>query len=430
LDKITGMPTGTRHVGLRASAFLSVLAFSGALKTHGEKGKIKALYVTSSFPKDTMPIDVMVEHQLKILGGPSVELTAVVFDNQPPWLTSSDPSAWPETFEMQRRGLRKLQEGKASKKLPRVTVKGMDYADIDDAAFLAPFFSVNFTGGTGAELAQKSLMQIYGNESEHSRQQLSNFYAMTSFMKECMLPEHDDVDLCLYFDPDMLMHGNNTSILELATATFEDKPEFVVVSPPFGCLQGPPDQVKKDPLTGACRSHSAVVSSRHVIAQRQRLVARMPITLQPNTIGKTFWEVTMTAALGPTGRGQMSCGQEFFIVHPPSRFQPHQTMSLRELLKMLVPESTRCFAPGVCSAEEQLNLGTRELVRRFEAGMLVANKSTLYNKGCGCCADMMPSAEHVSAGLAFYEPRGEPQSDRLRSEANDASFEWVVRCTQ
>jgi len=241
------------------------------------------------------------------------------------------------------------------------------------------------------------------------------------------MPEHDDVDLCLYFDPDMLMHGNNTGILELATATFEDKPEFVVVSPPFGCSHG-----KKDPLTGACWSQSAIVSSRHVIAQRQRLVARMPITLQPNTIGGNYWEVSMTQALGPTGRGQISCGQEFFIVHPPSRFQPHQTMSLRELLKMLVPEGTMCFAPGVCSAEEQLNLGTRELVRRFEAGMLgrLVNKGTLYNKGCGCCADMMPSAEHLSAGLAFYEPRGELQSDRLRSEANDASFDWVVRCTQ
>jgi len=419
---------------LQASAFLSVLAFSGALKTHGgEKKKIKALYVTSSIPKDTMPIDVMVEHQLKVLGGPSVELRAVVFDNQPPWLTSSDPNARPETFEMQRRGLRKLQEmqrhgkgrGKVSEKLPYVTVKGMDYAYIDDAAFLAPFFSVNFTDGTGAELAQKSLMQMYRNNSEHQRQMLSNFFAMTNFMKECLMPEHDDVDLCLYFDPDMLMHGNNTGILELATATFEDKPEFVVVSPPFGCSHG-----KKDPLTGACWSHSAIVSSRHVIAQRQRLVARMPITLQPNTIGGNYWEVTMTQALGPTGRGQISCGQEFFIVHPPSRFQPHQTMSLRELLKMLVPEGTMCFAPGVCSAEEQLNLGTRELVRRFEAGMLVANKGTLYNKGCGCCADMMPSAEHLSAGLAFYEPRGELQSDRLRSEANDASFDWVVRCTQ
>jgi len=260
-------------------------------------------------------------------------------------------------------------------------------------------------------------------------QMLSNFYAMTNFMKECMLPEHDDVDLCLYFDPDMLMHGNNTGILELATASFEVERELVFVSPAFGCFHagGGSKWSAKDPLTGACPSKPAMVSSRHVIAQRQRLVARMPFTLQPGNIGMNYWEVAMTAALRPTrGQGQLLCGQEFFIVHPPSRYQKNKnnTMSLRELLKMLVPETSCALAPDVCSAEKQLTLGTRELVRRFEAGMMVVNKDTLYNKGCGCCADMMPDAERVLAGEAFRQ-----QSDRLRSEANDASFDWVVRCT-
>jgi hypothetical protein len=451
------MPLGTSHAGLRAGAFLSVLASSGALKAHAQQGgKIKALYVTSSFPKDTMPIDVMVEHQLKTLGGPNVELRAVVFDNQPPWLNASELNAWPKTFEMQSRGLkklddsgslfssrslfrrlqdsgsffRKLHEGKISEKQPRVTVKAMDYASIDDPAFLAPFFSVNFTDWSGAELPQKSLQEMYGTSGERA-QMLSNFFAMTNFMKECMRPEHNDVDLCLYFDPDMLMYGNDTGILELATATFEDDPELVVLSPPFGCFQE--RWWKKDPMTGACPSRSAIVSSRHVIAQRRRLMAKMPIAVQPKDIGSNYWEVTMTEALGRASRGQLLCGQEFFVVHPPSRYQKNkkdQTMPLRKLLKLLVPKEAMCFVPGTCSAEVQATLGTKELVRRFEAGMMVASKETLYNKGCGCCADMMPSAERISAGEAFYQPRGDLESDRLGNEANDAAFEWVVKCTQ
>ncbi|CAK0838864.1 unnamed protein product [Prorocentrum cordatum] len=391
---ITGMPLGTHNDGRRAGAFFSVLACAGALKAPVQQRNIKALYVTSSFPKDTMPIDVMVEHQLKTLGGPNVELRAVVFDNTPPWLSDADLIAWPKTFEMQRRGLEKLHKGKVSAKLPRVTVKPMDYEAVDDPAFLAPFFHVDAMDKTGAVLAQKSLRSMFGTTGEHA-QMLSNFFAMTHFMRECMSPENDDVDLCLYFDPDMLMYGNTTGILELATATFEDNPELVVVSPPFGCYRD--RWVKKDPVSGACPSRSAIVSSRHVIAQRRRLVPKMPITVP--SIGKSYWEGVMTEALGRAGRGQILCGQEFFIVHPPSRYQKNkrnQTMPLMQLLRLLVPpEAAMCSEPGACSAEVQATLGTKELVRRFEAGRIVADKQTLYNKGCGCCADMMPSAERI-----------------------------------
>jgi hypothetical protein len=421
------MPLGAFHVGLRAGAFLSGLACADALTTHVQEGNIKALYVTSSFPTDTMPIDVIVEHQLKALDGPNVELRGVVFDNRPPWLNTADVSVR-EASQMQQRGLKNLQEGEVSKKLPHLTVKTMDYAGIDDLAFLPPVFDVNFADGV-----QKSLRQIFGTTGESDgipkTQIMSNFFAMTHFMKECMRPEHNDVDLCLWFDPDMLMYRNNTGILELATDIFESNPEFVVVAPPFGCMQH-----DRNPTTGTCPSQSFAVSSRHVIAQRQRFVARMPITLHTEgkrPIGTSWWEVMMSDVLGRAERGQILCGQEFFIVHPPSRYQPENTMSLRNLLRLLVPESATCSPPGECSAEAEAVLGTRELVRRFEAGRLVANRKTLLNQPCHCCADMMPSAERVIAGQAFYEPRWNAvQLDGIRTKANDAAFDWVVKCTQ
>jgi len=421
----------------RAGALLSCLAWAGALKTHvQEERKIKALYVTSSFPKDTMPIDVMVQHQLNTLGGPNVELRAVVFDNQPPWLETSDFRA---SFDMQRRGLKKLSEGRDG--APRVTVKAMDYADIEDPEFLAPFFNVNYKDASGSRLPQKSLRDIYGFRGERS-QMLSNFFAMTSFMKECLRPEHKDVDLCVYFDPDMLLYQNSSNILELATTTFEDDPEYVVLSPPLGCFQT--DWWQKDKVTGACMSRPAIVSSRHVIADRRRLKARLPIQVRPNDIGKNYWEVTMTESLDKLDRGQILCGQEFFVVHPPSRYQANQEaakyfegkthMSLRDLLAQLTPHK-RCSGETIeetCSPEVQVALGTHELVRRFEAGTFAANKATLYNQGCGCCADMVPSAQRVRAGEAFFQPRGSLEYDAgaFRVEANDAAFEWVVKCTQ
>jgi hypothetical protein len=428
-DRTTNMPLGISHVGLRAGVLTSALACVGALMTHAQEGKIKALYVTSSFPTDTMPIDVILEHHLKTLGGPNVELKAVVFDNRPPWLNTADVYV-NAASEMQHRGLKKLQEGEVSEKLPHVTVKTMDYAGIDDLAFLPPVFDVHFADGV-----QKNLRQMFGTSGEHA-QILSNFFAMTHFMKECMRPEHDNVDLCLYFDPDMLMYRNNTGILELATATFESNPELVVVSPPFGCYKE--KFWRMDPATGECPSRSFIVSSRHVVAQRRRLVAKMPIKLQPGGpmgIGKPYWEMTMSDVLGRAERGQILCGQEFFIAHPPSRYQPkNKTMPLKNLLKLLVPESAAresCSPPGECSFEAVAVLGTQELVRRFEAGMLVANKKTLLNKGCGCCADMMPSSERISAGQAFYEPRWDAaESDVFRTEANDAAFDWVVKCKQ
>jgi hypothetical protein len=423
-------------LGRRAGALLSGLACAGALKTHAqEERKIKALYVTSSFPKDTMPIDVMVHHQLNTLSGPNVELRAVVFDNQPPWLEVSDFKA---SYRMQHQGLKRLQEGRIEK-LPKVTVKAMDYAGIDDPNFLAPFFDVDFRDASGSRLAQKSLSEMYGTAGERA-QMLSNFFAMTSFMEECARPEHKDVDLCVYFDPDMLMYQNSSNILELATTTFEDDPEFAVLSPPLGCFQA--KWWQKDKVSGACASRPAIVSSRHVIADRKRLLSQLPITVRPNDIGKNYWEVTMTEAMGRAGRGQILCGQEFFVVHPPSRYQKNQKaatitggeapMTLREMLAQLTPRS-RCSGATpeeTCSAEAQAALGTRELVRRFEAGMLIASKETLYNQGCGCCADMMPSAGRIKAGEAFFQPRGALEYDMSKNEANDAAFEWVVRCTQ
>jgi hypothetical protein len=372
----------------------------------------------------------MVEHQLKTLSGPNVELRAVVFDNQPPWLNMPAVS---ESWDMQHRGLLKLYQGQVSKKLPSLTVKAMDYADIDDPAFLAPLFDVNLTDKRGNKLEQMSLRQLYGLKGERA-QMLSNFFAMSSFMKECMSPEHDDVDLCVYFDPDMLMYKNGTGILKLATATFEENPELVVVSPPYGCFQKTWWQKKS--AYGACPTSRQIVSSRHVIAHRRRLLARMPMALQLGDIGKQYWEVSMTEALGHHGRGQILCGQEFFIVHPPSRYQKNKnnTMSLTGLLKEMVPELARCSESRTCSPVVEASLGTRELVRRFEAGMMTADKESLYNKGCGCCADMMPSTQRVRAGEAFYQPREEMESllesESFKSAANDAAFEWVARCMQ
>jgi len=423
--------------GRRAGALLCGLACAGALKTHvKEERKLKALYVTSSFPKDTMPIDVMVQHQLRSLSGPNVELRAVVFDNQPPWL---EPSEFKGAYDLQHRGLLKLHQGRVDEGLPQVTVKAMDYAGVDEPGYLAPFFDVNWHDVNGNRLPQRSLREMYGTKGERA-QMLSNFFAMSSFMKECMRPEHDDVDLCVYFDPDMLMYENTTGILELATATFEENPGFVVLSPPYGCFSLKAWN-RKNRWNGACPSKSAIVSSRHVIADRKRLMSQLPIAVRSNNIGKNYWEVTMTESMTRQSRGQILCGQEFFVVHPPSRYQQspkaanltggRAPMTLREMLAELVPKS-RCSGltpEETCSAEARAAIGTHELVRRFEAGRLVANKETLYNQGCGCCADMMPSAERIGAGEAFFQPRGETwESEGLRSEANDASFDWVVKC--
>jgi len=350
----------------------------------------------------------------------------VVFDNQPPWV---DRAAVIESFDMQHTGLMKLWWGRVSKRMPKVTVKSMDYADIDDPAWLAPVFDVNFTHRDGTKYGQLSLRQLYGTVGERA-QMLSNFFAMTSFLKECMLPEHNDVDLCVYLDPDMLMYKNSTGILELATASFEENPALVVVSPPYGCFQQKWWQ-KKGP-TGACPSKQAIVSSRHVIANRGRLVSSMPMHVQLGDIGNQYWEVTMTEALGHTGRGQILCGQDFFIVHPPSRFQQNMnnTMSLRGLLKEMLPQTARCSESNACSPEVEASLGTRELVRRFEAGMMTADRESMYNKGCGCCSDMMPSTQRVRSGEAFFQPREALESESFKSAANDAAFEWVVKCTQ
>jgi len=439
------MPLGRGHACLRAGACLSSLACAGALTAHAREGKIRALYVTSVFPKDTMPIDVIVEHQLRTLGGPNVELRAVVFDNQPPWLNTSDAELRAAS-EMQQQGLKNLQQGEVPEKLlgvlqEGVIVKTMDYAETEDPAFLRPLFDVKSTDGV-----EKSLRQIFGTgnldtrgaQKQQKGQILSNFFAMTHFMKECMRPEHDDMDFCLYFDPDMLMYRNHTGILELATATFESNPELAIVAPPFGCHKE--KWHRKNQTTGECPSRPFGVSSRHVIARRRRLLAKLPISLAslPN-FGKSYWEAEISYALGPAARGQMLCGDEFFIAHPPSRFsplyQPHASddpvyplIPLGKLLQMLVPESDPCSSPGFCSPQRAAILGTRELVRRFEAGKMRANKWTLMNKGCSCCADMMPNASRIGAGMAFYEPRGDAESERFDTEVND--FEWVVKCMQ
>jgi len=398
-------------------------------------GVIKALYVTSSFPKDTMPIDVMVEHQLNTLAGPNVTLKAVVFDNQPPWVNMSSADG---SYDMQHKGLLRLYGGLVSKKLPSVSVKAMDYAEIEDPEYLAPVFDVNFTDRHGVKFERMGLRQLYGTD-RMGLQMLSNFFAMTNFLKECMRPEHDDVDLCLYFDPDMLMYKNKTGIVELATATFEREPERVVVSPPYGCWSKYKWQHRKF-ANGACPTTKAIVSSRHVIAHRKRLLAKMPMPLQLADIGKQFWEVSMTEAVGYNGRAQITCGQDFFIAHPPSRFQDtgkglgqdqlqNSIMSLRGLLKEMVPREL-CSDPTTCSPEVEATLGTRELVRRFEGGISAATKDSMYNKGCGCCADMMPSIERVHAGEAFFQPRGELESETFKSAVNDAAFEWVKKCMQ
>jgi len=417
--------------GRRAGALLCGLACAGALKTHvKEERKLKALYVTSSFPKDTMPIDVMVQHQLRSLSGPNVELRAVVFDNQPPWL---EPSEFKGAYDLQHRGLLKLHQGRVDEGLPQVTVKAMDYAGVDEPGYLAPFFDVNWHDVNGNRLPQRSLREMYGTKGERA-QMLSNFFAMTSFMEECMRPEHKDVDLCLYFDPDMLMYQNSSNILELAATTFEDDPEYVILSPPLGCFK---TKWWQKQASGACPSRVSIVSSRHVIADRKRLMSQLPIAVRSSNIGKNYWEVTMTESMTRQSRGQILCGQEFFVVHPPSRYQQspkaanltggRAPMTLREMLAELVPKS-RCSGltpEETCSAEARAAIGTHELVRRFEAGRLVANRETLYNQGCGCCADMMPSAERIRAGEAFFQPQGLSLAEHW---ANDAAFDWVVKC--
>merc|ERR1719188_63080 len=159
----------------------------------------------------------------------------------------------------------------------------------------------------------------------------------------------------------------------------------------------------------------------------------MPLPTKPQNIGHQYWEVSLTETLPRVGRGQILCGQEFFVVHPPSRYQKNKqgAFSLRQLLSELAPAVNAESHPDTSAL-----VGTKELVRRFEAGHVTATRESLYNQGCGCCADMLPTTSRINYGQAFYETGrraemiDESESHMLEGIAavNDAAFDWVMKC--
>lgn len=374
------------------------------------------LLATISCPTDVLPLDLVLAHQLRAFGGGAALINAVVLNNQPPWLNTSERALATHEDMLRRIELQGL-----------ATVRVVDYGHFGDAHFLARFFEVAAAEPATMHTLLQAPPDEFGTPGPYVA---SNFFGMLHFLDACLAAFSGPFDMCIYVDPDVLIHkpaDSREGLMELAASAFAANPRFVTLQPPTLCHAG--GQAAGAEPHGVCPTRPWWwVSTRHAFFNCSRLKWSLPRRLRHEDFSTTFEKLwgSITATHGWVGL--MQCGRAGFAIHPWSRFTSRavgEAFGFESADAMEAHAHLAALASQSTATEQNLSttiqMGTSILIGRIEAGLFekpCQDIAQAYNvedfgplwgvQGCSgkpiaamFCDDMFPSAARVRAGLAW-----------------------------
>lgn len=384
-------------------------------------------------PEDITPIDVMVEHQRRMLSIDGSAMDVLVLDNR----LNGKLVGRARASEAYEAALRRLTKA-------GVRVRPPDGELLEDATLLDQFFSVPSQSGAPLPISSwvRPLTKLLGPGGSPSNR--ASWIGVLSFLRECL---GGVTELCVWSDSDIFVwRSGGLGLLDVALRSFEAHPQFFLLSPPFPCNDFPLGHTRNECCHSVASHH--YFSQRMMVFHRRRLSDALPLVIPaawraqpptqptsasiavPSTLdtspatsrspseevlyfhlgggrivkdallqrgGGSFeefvprvWKANKTYEFHPP-RGVLGCGHDVFSVHPPSRFQStHKTLDFTQLLQRLANASS---LPLTAEATRR---GVNQLIERFEAGKFDRDEWSIFNDaGHGVCTDMVPRESRI-----------------------------------
>eukprot|EP00927_Polykrikos_kofoidii_P060918 TRINITY_DN55818_c0_g1_i1.p1 TRINITY_DN55818_c0_g1~~TRINITY_DN55818_c0_g1_i1.p1 ORF type:complete len:393 (+),score=42.87 TRINITY_DN55818_c0_g1_i1:98-1276(+) len=364
---------------------------------------VRALLVTMHTRTDTIPIDVMLPHQLRMLSLSQTNIAdTIVLENNAPWQRREVNSMEPSLRRQGAPALRRVVE-----------------------AGLARVVNVNYTAIKGQLLDSLFAMhpRKFGRftlsrllDAGWPVRNLAYIAGVATFLHQCKIAS-DSIDLCIYLDSDIFLYRSGPGLVELAAPVFERNPTFVVLQPPTLCES----HVRLRHANGFCAWHPhRWSSSRHMIFNRSRLVRVLPLAIPVKSIVDTpsfgpwnarGFEALLSSSLGTRyGIGRLNCGGDAFAIHPDNEHPPREERrqnrnhTARELALQIIEriEAGRFELPRYTRAA--LSLSVDQALLR---GIDVFVDSVWTMLGCrervagNLCHDMAESEVRIRRGFAW-----------------------------
>jgi len=364
--------------------------------------RTKTLVATMVFPDDEIPVDIMMEHHLRMVSSDKSILQGAIIDNRPPWGRQSSN---------QEPLLARYQRSQDSTGV--VKVKKADYSNM--TTLLNRFFStaegeINLHAITNHHVHLDAPTNITKLDEKAKAARL---LGMLSFLELCADAEAD-VDLCVYLDPTTFVHRTNqTGIVEQAVKLFRQNPQTVVLLPPDMCISG------KTTENGVCKAGNVIagggINHGFFVVNRDRFEGFAPMPVEGVGLDSVLEDLlaeglTKGGVEGPVK--QIRCGGGAFVIHPfddslgkyacrtskqlglsaQSQALATSRSSARE--EGLFAQDYSRFPGGAARAK-----GLASLIERFEAGKFPEAKpmDSLTNR----CQNMCPSRERMNEGMAW-----------------------------
>jgi len=365
----------------------------------------RALVATMVMPSDETPVDLMMEHHMRMISGNISILEGAVIDNRPPWVEQHSP------HEPLLARYRRTQGSTGS-----VQVKSVDYSRL--SALMTRFFSAGDLqlNSRMAQLAQHSArsqgLDPPTNVSKlDEKANAARLLGMLNFLELCADADAE-VDMCIFLDSTTFLYRENqTGLVEVAAKLFRQDPTAVVLQPPDMCTH------TRASKKGVCKVGNATsINHGFFVVNRDRFEGFAPMPVESAGLGSSFEEIF---AEGLTKGGvegavkQIRCGGAFFI-HPYDDSLgkyacPHQqVLGLPAHARATVSgtRAQRGMADGHFDQDYSGFPGKAEgaaavksLIDRVEAGKFPEAKQqeSVTNK----CLNMCPSKERIRDGLAW-----------------------------
>jgi len=371
-------------------------ALSAGRPKRATHARTKTLVATMVYPDDETPVDLMMEHHLRMVSSDKSILQGAIIDNRPPW------GEMKSNQEPLLGRYRRSQDGTGV-----VRVKRVDYSNL--STLITRFFSseeISLHAKTVNLAADMPTNVSKLDEKANAARMLG----MLNFLELCADAEAD-VDLCIYMDSTTFVHrSNDTGIVEQAVKVFQQNPQAVVLNPPDMCTY------TKATQNSVCKAGNVTSGINHgfFVVNRDRFEGFAPMPVESVGLGSVFEELlaeglTKGGVEGPVK--QIRCGGAFAI-HPYDTSLGRYACSSQRQLGLSAHSQAATSRAGSARdagifSEDYARFpggglrakGLAALIERFEAGKFPEAKpmDSLTNK----CNNMCPSKERVRDGLAW-----------------------------
>jgi len=372
-------------------------ALSAGRPKRATHARTKTLVATMVYPDDETPVDLMMEHHLRMVSSDKSVLQGAIIDNRPPW--------GPQNSN-QEPLLARYRRSQDSTGI--VNIKKVDYSNM--TTLMNRFFSSG--EGEISLYAKSAHMDAPTNVSKlGEKAKAARLMGMLNFLEVCADAEAD-VDLCVYMDPTTFVHRTNeTGVVEQAVKLFRQNPQTVVLLPPDMCIS------TKTTESGVCKAGNVTSGINHgfFVVNRDRFEGFAPMPVESLGLDSIFEDLlaeglTKGGVEGPVK--QIRCGGGAFVIHPYDdslgKYACHTTkqLGLSAQAQALTSGRSAARVEGLFLEDYSRFPGKAEgaaavksLIDRVEAGKFPEAKypESVTNK----CLNMCPSKERIRDGLAW-----------------------------